>query len=90
MTKLQIRKTNRVVPESPFLTACKERDGLLGNIEMNHYTNVDDIVNDHRKFYVSPGENIKRLSLGGWVEIADELNKPGVFDKLARHFRRDV
>jgi len=82
MTKLQIRKTNRVVPESPYLTACKEQDGLLGNIELKTMTTFDSVVSD---FYVDPGSNVKM-----WYGIADELNKPGVFDKLARYFRRDV
>jgi len=80
MTKLQIRKTNRVVPESPFLTACKEQDGLLGNIELKTMTTFDSVVGD---FYVDPGSNVKM-----WYGIADELNKPGVFDKLVQYFRK--
>ena len=88
MTRIQIRKTNRVVPESPFLTACKEQDGLLGNIEMNYYTNVDDFVSS--PYYVDPGSNVKRYSKdwSGWLKIAYKLEKPGVFDKLAKWVRR--
>lgn len=92
MTKLQIRKTNRVVPESPFLTACKERDGLLGNIEMNHYTNVESILTDSG-YYTDPGSNLKRSNVvhaedGDWYGIVEALNKPGVFDKLFKHFKK--
>ena len=79
MTRIQIRKTNRAVPESPYLTACKERDGLLGNIELKTMTTFDSIVSD---FYVDPGSNVKM-----WFDIADELNKPGMFDKLAKFIR---
>jgi hypothetical protein len=68
------------VSESPYLTACKEKDGLLGNIEMNHYTNVDDITSEYT---VGAGDNLKH-----WNDIADELSKPGVFDKLARYFKK--
>lgn len=104
--KVKVLKTNRRVKESPYLTACKERDGVLGNIELNEYTNVDAIVSD-KAYYVSPGENVKRrfsnttlsqeispgtfninVSTGeAWYTIADELNKPGVFDKLADFFK---
>ena len=93
MTRIHIFKTNRRIKESPFLTACKEQDGLLGNIEMNHYTDVGDITEDDL-YYLSVGENVKRAKQKGdiqfWTTAADELNKPGVFDKLARYFRRDV
>lgn len=90
MTRIHIFKTNRRIKESPFLTACKEQDGLLGNIEMNHYTNVEDILFYQRRFRVDPGSNLKRANdnWSGWYGIADELNKPGVFDKLARFFKR--
>jgi len=81
--KLHIFKTNRRIRESPFLTACKEKDGLLGNIEMHHVTNVDDYFGDYR---VSPGDNLKYLN--EWSELADRLNKPGVFDKLVQYFRK--
>lgn len=80
--KIRILKTNRKVSESPYLTACKEQDGLLGNIELHTMMTFDSVVSD---FYVDPGSNVKM-----WYGIADELNKPGVFDKLARYFRRDV
>ena len=73
MTRIQIRKTNRVVPESPYLTACKERDGLLGNIELKTMTTFDSIVSD---FYDDPGSTVKM-----WVDIEDELNKLGVFEE---------
>lgn len=86
--KIRIYRTNRKVSESPYLTACKEQNGLLGNIEMNHITNVADILDDHSEYYVSAGENVKRLKGGGWMEIAYELQKPGVFDKLARFFKK--
>ena len=79
MTRIQIRKTNRVVPESPYLTACKERDGLLGNIELKTMTTFVSIVSD---FYVDPGSNVKMR-----FDIADELNEPGMFDKLAKFIR---
>lgn len=77
--KLHIFKTNRRIKESPFLTACKEQDGLLGNIELKTMTTFDSIVSD---FYVDPGSNVKM-----WFDIADELNKPGMFDKLAKFIR---
>lgn len=78
--KLYIYRTNRKVSESPYLTACKEIDGMLGNIEVGHITFYDNIVGD---FYVDPGSNVKLE----WQGIADELNKPGVFDKLAKFIR---
>jgi len=99
MTRIHIFKTNRRIKESPFLTACKEQGVLLCNIEMNHYTNVDD-MNGNCAFYVSPGENLWRagnmrgyttrrwVSNKVWWGIADELSKPGVFDKLAKWVRR--
>jgi hypothetical protein len=74
--RIKILKTNRRIKESLYLTACKEQDGLLGNIELKTMTTFDSIVSD---FYVDPGSNVKM-----WYGIADELNKPGVFDKLAR------
>lgn len=89
--KLHIYKTNRRIKESPYLTACKEQDGLLGNIEMNHYTNVDEMV-VASVFTVDPGSNLKRqrgwVSKPDWFGIADELNKPGMFDKLVRYFKK--
>jgi len=88
MTRIHIFKTNRRIKESPFLTACKEQDGLLGNIEMNYYTNVDDFVSS--PYYVDPGSNVKRYSKdwSGWLKIAYKLEKPGVFDKLVRYFKK--
>lgn len=79
MTRIHIFKTNRRIKESPFLTACKEQDGLLGNIELKTMMTFDSVVSD---FYVDPGSNVKM-----WYGIADELNKPGVFDKLAKFIR---
>jgi hypothetical protein len=93
MTRIAIRRTNRRIKESPFLTACKEQDGLLGNIEMTHITDIDDILDD-KPYYVDIGSNVKRLKDGysvwttKWSVIADELSKPGVFDKLVRYFRK--
>jgi hypothetical protein len=85
--RIKILKTNRRVPASCYLTACKEQDGLLGNIEMNHYTDVGDITEDDL-YYLSVGENVKRAKQKGdiqfWTTAANELSKPGVFDKLAR------
>ena len=88
MTRIHIFKTNRRIKESPFLTACKEQGGLLGNIEMNYYTNVDDFVSS--PYYVDPGSNVKRYSKdwSGWLKIAYKLEKPGVFDKLVRYFKK--
>jgi len=93
--KIRILKTNRKVSESPYLTACKERDGILGNIEMNHVTNIEDMFEDSKPYRVSPGENLKRknnyIVVGpgdDWYGIADELSKPGVFAKLASWARR--
>ncbi len=88
--KIQIRKTNRVVPESPYLTACKEQDGLLGNIEMNHYTNVGDILFYQRKYRVDPGSNLKMANddWSEWDGLLDTIVKPGVFDKLVQYFRK--
>lgn len=90
MTRIHIFKTNRRIKESPFLTACKEQDGLLGNIEMNHYTNFEDVLFYQKKFRVDPGSNLKRANdnYSDWVGIADELEKPGVFDKLVRYFKK--
>jgi len=79
MTRIAIRRTNRRIKGSPFLTACKEQDGLLGNIELKTMMTFDSVVSD---FYVDPGSNVKM-----WYGIADELNKPGVFDKLAKFIR---
>lgn len=78
MTRIHIFKTNRRIKPSPFVTACKNKDGLLGYVEVGHYTMVEDMASDFR---VDPGTNV-------WVGIADELNKPGVFDKLARFFKK--
>lgn len=75
--KIRVYRTNRKVPVSVYLTATKEQDGKLGSLDMYHVTNLDDF-NDFR---VDPGTNV-------WVGIADELNKPGVFDKLARFFKK--
>lgn len=88
--KIRILKTNRKVKESPYLTACKERGGILGSIEMNHYTDIGDITEDEL-YYLSVGENVKRAKQRGdiqfWSTTADQLNKPGVFDKLADFFK---
>lgn len=78
--KLHIYKTNRRIKESPFLTACKEQDGILGNIEMNHVTNVDEVVSHIR---IDPGSNVKV-----WYDIGEELSKAGMFDRLASWARR--
>jgi len=77
--RIKILKTNRRIKESLYLTACKEQDGLLGNIELKTMMTFDSVVSD---FYVDPGSNVKM-----WYGIADELNKPGVFDKLAKFIR---
>lgn len=91
--KVKIYRTNRKVKQSPFLTACKERDGVLGNIEMTHYTDIGDITEDEL-YYLSVGENVKRAKQRGdiqfWSTTADQLSKPGVFGKLARYFKKDV
>lgn len=78
--KLHIYRTNRRIKESKYLIACKEYDGVLGYFEMYHQTDIDDILEEN--FYVDAGSNVKM-----WQGIADELNKPGVFDKLARFIR---
>lgn len=83
MTRIHIFKTNRRIKESKYLIACKEYDGILGNYEMYHQTDVDDIMEEN--FYVDAGSNLKRAN--EWFDIADELNKPGVFDKLAKFIR---
>lgn len=90
MTRIHIFKTNRRIKESPFLTACKEQDGLLGNIEMNHYTNFEDVLFYQKKFRVDPGSNLKRANddWSDWGELLHTIVKPGVFDKLARYFKR--
>ena len=77
MTRIHIFKTNRRIKPSVYLTATKEQDGKLGSIEMYHQTDIDDILEEN--FYVDAGSNVKM-----WQGIADELNKPGVFDKLAK------
>lgn len=77
--KIRLYKTNRKVALSPHMIACKERDGVLGNIELTHHTNIDDFGD----YTVDPGSNVKV-----WSGIADELSKPGVFDKLARYFKK--
>ena len=83
MTRIHILKTNRRIKPSVYLTATKEQDGKLGSIEMYHQTDIDDILEEN--FYVDAGSNLKRAN--EWFDIADELNKPGVFDKLARFIR---
>lgn len=87
--RIRVYKTNRRIKESPFLTKCAEQDGLLGNIEMNCYTNVDDYFTSN-PYYVDPGSNLKRPSedWSGWLKIAYKLEKPGVFDKLAKYFKK--
>lgn len=82
--KIHVYKTNRRIKESKYLIACKEYDGVLGNYEMYHQTDIDDILEEN--FYVDAGSNLKRTN--EWLDIADELNKPGVFDKLARYFKK--
>lgn len=77
--KVVIRKTNRRIKESPYQIACKEFGGALGNIEMTHHTDVDEVVSNIR---IDPGSNVKV-----WYDISDELNKSGVFDKLAKFIR---
>ena len=88
--KIRILRTNRRIRLSPYLTACKEQDGLLGNIEMNHYTDIGDITEDEL-YYLSVGENVKRAKQRGdiqfWSTTADQLNKPGMFDKLSKFIR---
>ena len=80
MTRIHIFKTNRRIKESKYLIACKEYDGVLGNYEMYHQTDIDSILEEN--FYVDAGSNVKM-----WFDIADELNKPGMFDKLAKFIR---
>jgi hypothetical protein len=82
--KLHIYKTNRRIKESEYLVKCAEQDGKLGNIEVSHYTFIDDITSDS-PFKLDPGSNVKVYN--DFSYIGDELNKPGVFDKLARFVR---
>ena len=86
MTRIHIYRTNRRIKESPFLTKCAEQDGLLGNIEMNHVTNIDDILDD-RPYRIDAGSNLKRYN-EDWLELADRIAKPGVIGKLAGLFKR--
>ena len=89
--KVKIYRTNRKVKQSPFLTACKERDGVLGNIEITHVSNVDDYIND--RLYVSSGENLKRGNIytygSEWDGIVKELQKPDTFNKLLKFFKKN-
>lgn len=80
MTRIHIFKTNRRIKLSPYQIACKVRDGKLGYITINHVTNVDDILSEG--YQVGAGDNLKH-----WFGIADELDKPGVFGKLANYIK---
>ena len=90
MAKIRIFKTNRKVPKSAYLTACEKERGLLGSVELTHHSNVDEIIDDSA-YTVDPGSNLKRASgymVGGeWDAIVRELQRPGMFDKLADYFR---
>ena len=87
--KIRVYKTNRRITQSGYLTKCIEQDGILGNIEMNHVTNIDDILDD-RPYRVDPGSNLKRANddWSDWLELADRIAKPGVIGKLAGLFKR--
>lgn len=85
MTRIHIFKTNRRIKESKYLIACKEYDGVLGNYEMYHQTDIDGILEEN--FYVDAGSNLKRYN-EDWLELADRIAKPGVIGKLAGLFKR--
>lgn len=85
--KIVIRKTNRRIKESKYLIACKEYDGVLGNYEMYHQTDIDDILEEN--FYVDAGSNLKRLNqdYSDWQGLADRIAKPGVIARLGKLLR---